>query len=222
MRALMVDSPHDPLAWRAEHEYRLGSDILGATHPFRETQRRPVYLPEGEWADWWTGAVHCGPTLLDAAPPLERIPLYARRDALIPTIAPADRIADGPWPPLTLLSFGGGDATCEVRDNNGITHITAHRWLLAHGRGRWPRGGRHRRLPGARGRRPAGLGEDRASTKRRMMTRRRALVDRDHRAGEDLTAPKTSSGLRQPAATRSERRRKAGPSRSFGDLAWLA
>ena len=54
MRALLVDSPDDPAAWQADLEYRLGRDLLVA--PMTDPNgTRTVYLPEGEWVDWWSG-----------------------------------------------------------------------------------------------------------------------------------------------------------------------
>jgi alpha-D-xyloside xylohydrolase len=122
MRAMMVDSPADSLAWRAEHQYRLGPDLLVAPM-VSSTQQREVYLPDGEWVDWWTGEVHSGRAMLRVAPALHQLPLFVRRGALIPTVEPGDLIPDGPWEALTLLSFADGPAECEIRDDNGLSLV---------------------------------------------------------------------------------------------------
>ncbi|GHJ50147.1 alpha-xylosidase [Catellatospora sp. TT07R-123] len=129
MRALAVDSPADPASWRAEHQYRLGADLLVAPM-ISETQRRDVYLPpsgSGGWVCWWTGEVYPDTTTMAVAPALDRVPLYVRRHALIPTTDPAEHVADGPWQRVTLLSFGGGDATCELLDDDYASTVIAHR-----------------------------------------------------------------------------------------------
>jgi len=46
--------------------------------------RALVYLPEGEWRDWWTGEVKAGPAHFRLDVPIERLPLYARASAVIP------------------------------------------------------------------------------------------------------------------------------------------
>ncbi len=134
MRAMMVDSPQDSLSWRAEHQYRLGADLLVAPM-VSSTQTREVYFPAGEWVDWYTGEVWRGPAVHRVAPPLEQLPLFVRRGALIPTVEPGDRIPDGPWESLTLLSFGEGEGTsedagegdgersCEIRDDDGVSVV---------------------------------------------------------------------------------------------------
>ncbi len=126
MRAMMVDFPGDPLAWRAEHQYMFGPSLLVAPM-ITPDQRRDVYLPAGEWVDWWTGAVHIGPAMIHVA--TSQVPLFARRGALISTTAPGENIPDGPWRSLTLLSFDAGAISThvEMRDDDGTTSIHARR-----------------------------------------------------------------------------------------------
>ncbi|NUR47015.1 MAG: alpha-xylosidase [Hamadaea sp.] len=126
MRALMVDSPEDPLAWRAEHEYRLGPELLVAP-VISEEQERHVYLPAGEWAGWWNGELVTGPTSVHVSPAPDQIPLYARVGALLPTTATAESIPDGPWKSITIVSVGGLSGTTEIRDDDGVTSVTAVR-----------------------------------------------------------------------------------------------
>lgn len=122
MRAMMVDFPEDPLAWRAEHQYMLGQSLLVAPM-IDASQRRDLYLPAGEWIDFWTGTVHTGPSLLrvDSA----EVPLFVRSGSLIATTDPGDRVPDGPWPGLTLLDFGGTE--CEIHDDDGTSRVLVRR-----------------------------------------------------------------------------------------------
>jgi alpha-D-xyloside xylohydrolase len=53
--------------------------------------------------------------------------LYARLGALLPTAEDAVTIPDGPWPGVTLLSIGGLSETTEIRDDDGVTSVTAVR-----------------------------------------------------------------------------------------------
>ncbi|HYN96693.1 MAG TPA: TIM-barrel domain-containing protein [Pilimelia sp.] len=126
MRALLVDSPDDPAAWTAELEYRLGTDLLVA--PMIDPDgRRHVYLPAGRWVDWWTGAVLDGGRHIAVAPPLERLPLYVRHGALIPTTAPRDALGDGPFTDVTVVSWGAVSGDTTLRDTDGDTTVAAVR-----------------------------------------------------------------------------------------------
>jgi alpha-D-xyloside xylohydrolase len=126
MRALLLDSPRDPGAWLADLEYLLGPDLLVApmTDP---AGSRQVYLPPGQWVDWWTGAVLSGGGYRPVARPLDQIPLFVRAGALIPVTEVADRIGDGPFANLTLLSFGGASTATRLSDVDGDTLVVATR-----------------------------------------------------------------------------------------------
>ena len=59
VRALFVEFPHDAGAWLVEDEYMFGSSMLVA--PLLESGTgRTVYLPQGRWIDYQSGAVYEG------------------------------------------------------------------------------------------------------------------------------------------------------------------
>jgi alpha-D-xyloside xylohydrolase len=79
LRSLVIDWPGDPAAWSITDEYLFGDAFL-VCPVLSETQERDVYLPEGEWVDFWGGRSLKGPLHLHQVPaPLSRIPLYVRR-----------------------------------------------------------------------------------------------------------------------------------------------
>ena len=59
MRALVLKYQDDPQARAAKDEYLFGPDFLVAP-VMDENTRRPVYLPAGEWVDYWTGKRDAG------------------------------------------------------------------------------------------------------------------------------------------------------------------
>ncbi|TCC00307.1 alpha-xylosidase [Micromonospora zingiberis] len=127
MRALLVDTPDDPTAWTSDLQYRLGTDLLVAP-VVDPAGRRDVYLPTGDdWIDAATGQRYAGGQHLRVTVPLARIPLYVRRGALLPLVAPGATVGDGPFPEVTLVSWGAVDGTTVVHDVNGDTSIEAIR-----------------------------------------------------------------------------------------------
>jgi len=48
--------------------------------------QRAVYLPEGNWIDYWSGERLTGRHTITADAPLDRIPLYVREGAILPKI----------------------------------------------------------------------------------------------------------------------------------------
>lgn len=56
VRALVMDYTDDPETYEIDNEYLFGEDLLVAPMAVEEEMRR-VYLPAGEWADYWTGEI---------------------------------------------------------------------------------------------------------------------------------------------------------------------
>jgi alpha-D-xyloside xylohydrolase len=126
MRAILVDAPEDPAAWHADLEYRIGADLLAAplTDP---SGTRDVYLPEGDWVQWWDGEVRTGGRYARISTALADVPLFVRRGGLIATVEPGDTVGDGAFGPLALLAYDVTDASAVVHDVDGSTTITARR-----------------------------------------------------------------------------------------------
>ena len=88
MRPVFVDFPDDQRAWDCDDQYMFGPDLLVCPVTSHGARSRPVWLPAGtRWRDAWTGELHDGGTELDAAAPLERIPVFAPEgSALVPLL----------------------------------------------------------------------------------------------------------------------------------------
>lgn len=84
VRHLGLVFPDDPAAWRVDDQYMLGDDLLVAPVMRAGARSRKVYLPEGEWVDFWTRTVVKGPGVVKRLAPLDVIPVYARAGAVIP------------------------------------------------------------------------------------------------------------------------------------------
>jgi len=85
LRALVLQYQNDPRARTAKDEYLFGPDLLVAP-VLDEATARPVYLPAGDWVNYWTGAVDKGNRVVLADAPLETIPLWVRAGAVLPKI----------------------------------------------------------------------------------------------------------------------------------------
>jgi alpha-D-xyloside xylohydrolase len=90
MRPLFVDFPGDPAAWEVDDAFMFGPDLLVAPVAHYGAREREVYLPAGAaWADAWTGEGVPAGTVVSAAAPLERIPLFLRDGASLPIRPPS-------------------------------------------------------------------------------------------------------------------------------------
>ncbi len=84
LRALLLDHPEDPVAWRVADQYRLGRDLLVAPIVEEGAATRCLYLPSGVWYDFWSGVPHEGGRWLEMDAPLDRLPVFVRAGAILP------------------------------------------------------------------------------------------------------------------------------------------
>ncbi len=106
MLPVALGSPDDPRAYRDEFTYLLGDDLLVAPVVEPGARQRRLFLPEGEWVDWWERRRYRGPDLVTVAAPLERIPLFIRAGSILPLADPSGSLtrqsAEGEGTPLDL------------------------------------------------------------------------------------------------------------------------
>lgn len=87
MRPLFFDFPADEATWSIDDEFLLGPDILVAPVTEAGARSRAVYLPIGiEWREAATGTTRPGGTTIEAAAPLEHLPVFTRVGADIAAI----------------------------------------------------------------------------------------------------------------------------------------
>ncbi len=102
VRALVLKYVHDPNVRHLDSEYLFGDSFLIAPVLKRGAQRRMVYLPVGEWVDYWSREIHEGPTWLNYPAPLEIMPIFIHRGAIIPLGPEVDHTDQAVGARLTL------------------------------------------------------------------------------------------------------------------------
>jgi alpha-glucosidase (family GH31 glycosyl hydrolase) len=81
-RPLVFDYPDDPTVRDMWDEYFYGPDILVAPVWHVGVRERDVYIPEGDFADYWAPSdTVSGPVTISAEVPLDRIPIFIRKGA---------------------------------------------------------------------------------------------------------------------------------------------
>ena len=84
MRALWLHYPADPEAITLGDEYTWGRDLLVAPVVEKGAKSRHLYLPAGDWYDWWTSEKVVGGRWLDRRVDLATMPIYVRAGAIVP------------------------------------------------------------------------------------------------------------------------------------------
>ncbi len=93
MRPVFMAEPANRALRTVGDCYLLGDALLVAPVLTPNTMKRSVYLPVGQWYDYWTGEFLEGGQTVTVPAPLERLPLFVRAGAVLPH-----------WPEMTSTS----------------------------------------------------------------------------------------------------------------------
>jgi alpha-D-xyloside xylohydrolase len=105
MRPLVLEYPDDVGARAVETEHMLGEELLVA--PVLDSgDRREVYLPEGEWVDYWTGNCYQGTQTYQVTAPLDTLPLYVAAESILPLQSPTQHLEDSDGPLQLRVELG--------------------------------------------------------------------------------------------------------------------
>lgn len=121
MRSMWLHYPNDTLATRIGSQYLWGRDMLIAPVFEKGATTRSVYLPAGDWYDWWTGEKQRGGQTVSRAVDLATMPIYVRAGGIIP-FDPIRQYADEPVKePTTLRVYTGADGDFTLYEDDGIS-----------------------------------------------------------------------------------------------------
>ena len=70
----------------ASYQYKLGQEFLVAPIYWDNMNYRLVYLPEGNWMDFWTNEVFQGNQIIKADAQIDKIPVYIKEGSIIPLL----------------------------------------------------------------------------------------------------------------------------------------
>jgi len=124
MRPLAYQYPADPNVWELGSQYLFGPDLLVAPVTQAGATHWSVYLPAGDWYDFWTGDRHKGGQAISVGVPLDTMPVFARGGSIVPLGPTMQRTDERPLDNLTLLVYPGApgtSGTCTLYEDDGAT-----------------------------------------------------------------------------------------------------
>ena len=94
LQALLFHHPDDRTCWHIDDEYYFGRAFLVAP-VMNSSDRRDIYLPEGEWVNFFTKEHFHGPIWLkDVYVPLDEMPVFCHPGTVIPVYEPEVKSTD--------------------------------------------------------------------------------------------------------------------------------
>ena len=124
MRPLVMDFRTDERAQNIGDQFMFGPAFLVSpvTEPAATT--RQLYLPDAKWYDFWSGAPVAGGRMMEAAAPLDRLPLYVRAGSILPLGPEMEWSTEKPADPIELRIYPGadGDFTLYEDENDNYNY----------------------------------------------------------------------------------------------------
>jgi len=122
MRGLVMDFGGDRRTWGINDEYMFGPSFLVAPVSEFKARSRQVYLPAGTgWYDFNRGTYYTGGQSIVAAAPYERMPLFVRAGAIVPTGPDVQTTGEQPGGPIVLQVFTGADGRYSLYEDDGLS-----------------------------------------------------------------------------------------------------
>ena len=121
MRAMWLHYPNDPRARGLGTQFMWGRDLLVAPVFTKGATSREVYLPAGDWYDWWTNAKTKGGLTVTRAVDLGTMPLFVRAGAIVPFDPVRQYTSQPVTEPTTLRVYTGADGQYTLYADDGIS-----------------------------------------------------------------------------------------------------
>jgi alpha-D-xyloside xylohydrolase len=122
MRPLVMDFRTDVRAQDTGSQFLFGPALL--VNPVTEAgaTSRHLYLPDAKWYDFWTGAVQRGGHFVEAAAPIERIPLFVRAGSILPLGPDVEYAAEKAADPIEVCVFRGANGEFTLYEDENDTY----------------------------------------------------------------------------------------------------
>ncbi|MBN1128267.1 MAG: DUF5110 domain-containing protein, partial [Chitinispirillaceae bacterium] len=120
MRHLIMDFRTDPNVKNIGNQFMFGPAMLVSPITSAGATSRSMYLPAGNWYDFWTGAVNAGAAgrTITANAPLDKIPLHIRAGSILP-MGPDIQYATERADTIELRVYPGANGSFTLYEDEG-------------------------------------------------------------------------------------------------------
>jgi alpha-glucosidase (family GH31 glycosyl hydrolase) len=143
IRALVLDYPDDPNVYDLDTQFLLGHDVLVAPVLREGAKTWDVYLPAGEWYDFWTHERTAGGRQITVGvdlagllsgtrnwedddervgKALRTVPVYIRAGAILPLGPVVQYASEKPLDPITLWVYPAARSAFQLYEDDGVSY----------------------------------------------------------------------------------------------------
>ena len=119
LRPLFLDFPSDGNAASTDNEFLFGSDLLVAPVLWEGADSRDVYLPAGDWFDYWTGEHYKGNSDISVPVTMDSIPIFVRGGGFIFRQPVVQYTGKMPGNPLKVLIAPATESESSLYEDDG-------------------------------------------------------------------------------------------------------
>ena len=84
MQSLVLQHQHDPNVYDIGDQYYFGQQLMICPVTVKAAKTRSVYLPQGDWYDFWNGRAWKGKQYIHVVTPSDTMPIFVKAGSMIP------------------------------------------------------------------------------------------------------------------------------------------
>ena len=121
MQALVFGYPLDVNTYNIDDQYLFGDQMMICPVTVKGAKSRTVYLPDGDWIDYWTGEKFSGKSNILVLTPLAKLPIFVKAGAIIPMQPDMQYFGEKPIDPVTLDIYPSGNSSATLYEDDGLS-----------------------------------------------------------------------------------------------------
>jgi len=121
MRHLVMDYRSDETVKGIDNQFMFGQSMMINPVTSAGIIKRNVYLPAGNWYDFWTGKQYSGNQTINTDAPINKIPVFVKAGSIIP-IGPEIMYATQSIDPTEIRVYKGANAGFMLYEDEGDTY----------------------------------------------------------------------------------------------------
>lgn len=119
MAPLLYDYTQDVITYNISNQFMFGRDMMICPVTVKNALSRPVYFPGGDWVDFWSGERILGRQHKSFLTPIDVMPIFIRRGAIIPQQEAMQYIGERPVKDITLLVYPSQYSSYNLYEDDG-------------------------------------------------------------------------------------------------------
>jgi len=119
MRALVLDYQDDENTYEIGDQYLFGDAMMICPVTTKGALSRTVYLPKGEWIDYWSGKKYEGNQYFSTLTPLDSLPIFVKAGSILPMQEKTRYVGEKKAEKIILDIFPGANNSFELYEDDG-------------------------------------------------------------------------------------------------------